>query len=148
MIKDAKKKGYRKILILEGDVFIHLNIFEEFTKAFHKIKDYKILYLGAGMWNKNIEIKKYYYLPNQTTGTFAIAFDSSIYDELIQLWEQILNPTDICLWEIHNKYPNKCYVLYPNLIICNLSESNIQDTNNRSQLYEKFHWDLNNYILN
>ena len=149
MIKDAKKKGYRKILILEGDVFIHLNIFEEFTKAFHKIKDYKILYLGAGRWNKNIKIKKYYYLPNQTTtGTFAIAFDSSIYDELIQLWEQILNPTDICLREIHNKYPNKCYVLYPNLIICNLSESNIQDTSNRSNLYEKFNWDLNNYILN
>ena len=100
IVKDAKKNNYEKILILESDIFPHLNIFEEFAKKIQILENYKILYLGGGMWEKIITFKNGLYIPNKTTGTFAISFDISIYDELIKEWEKIINPTDVCLWDI------------------------------------------------
>lgn len=145
IIKDAKKNNYKRILILEADIFPHKNLFEEFIKIVDVIEKYKILYLGAGMWNKDIIFKTGYYIPNQTTGTFAISFDKSIYYELINLWEKMINPTDVCLWELTTKYKNECYVLNPNLIIADLSSSNIQNISDLTELYKKFNWDINNY---
>lgn len=145
IINHAKQNNFNKILILEGDILIHYNIFELFIKFKKNISDYKILYLGAGIWNENIILKSTYYIPNETTGTFAIAFDKSIYDELLFVWEKKINPTDICLFELCLKYKNECYVIYPNIIICNLENSSIQEKKNRSYLYKKFNWDLNLY---
>ena len=89
--------------------------------------------------------KDKYYLPNETTGTFAISFDNTIYDELINLWTQFINPTDVYLWELTNKYKNECFVINPNLIICDLSHSNIQEKSSRTYLYSKFNWNLLDY---
>ena len=145
IVKDARKNNYKRILILEADIFPHKNLFDEFIKVVDVMEKYKILYLGAGMWNKDVVFKTGYYIPNQTTGTFAISFDKSIYDELIGLWEEMINPTDVCLWELTTKYKNECYVLSPNLIIADLSSSNIQNVSDRTELYKKFNWDINNY---
>lgn len=145
IINDAKNKIYKKILILEADVYIGYNLFPSFADFFTVINDYKILYLGAGKWNDNIIYKDKYYLPNETTGTFAISFDYKIFDELIELWTKFVNPTDVCLWDLTNKYKNECFVIYPNLIICDLSNSNIQEKSNRTNLYVKFNWNLFNY---
>ena len=145
IIKDAKNNGYKKILVLEGDVLIHNDIFTKFIDFKKNIPDYKILYLGAGKWNPNVVYHDNYYLPNETTGTFAISFDSSLYDELLTVWSEFVNPTDVCLWQLHHKYPNECFVINPNIIICKLEDSSIQMIKNRSYLYDKFDWAKSKY---
>jgi hypothetical protein len=45
--------------------------------------------------------------------------------------------------DIQKKYVNEnIYVLYPNIIICNLEESNIGKKRNNKEFYEKFKWDI------
>ena len=145
IIEDAIKNDYQKILILEADVYFNKDIFEKFIAV--KIHDFKILYLGAGKWNHNINRFDGYYKPNETTGTFAIAFDCSVFQECLDLWKQQINPTDVCLWELQEKYNDEIFVLDPNLIICDLSHSNTQFTKNRPDLYKKFDWNLDNYEM-
>jgi hypothetical protein len=55
-------------------------------------------------------------------GTFAIAFDSSVFLEIINILSNYKVPTDIALFELQNKY-NNIYVCYPNIICCNVVNS-------------------------
>ena len=43
----------------------------------------EIIYLGATQHSIIENYNKNYYIPNGTDGTFAVAFDSSIYEEIL-----------------------------------------------------------------
>lgn len=141
--KDAIVNNYSKILVLESDVIPHVELLKLYFR--NRITNYKILYLGAGMWNSDIEMKNGYYLPNDTTGTFAIAFDSTVLPECIEQWSQMINPTDIVLVDICDKYYGECFVCYPNLFICDLSSSSITTPRSQKGLSAKFQWNLDDY---
>jgi len=127
ILNDAIKNKYKKILVLEPDVYLSNNI-QDIYKKYTDI-DYKILYLGASQncyytektWDK-INIIKDYYNAYKTLGTFAIAFDNSVFNEIIQILSQYKYPTDVALFELQNKY-NNVYVCYPNIICCNVINS-------------------------
>ena len=69
----------------------------------------------------------------------------TIADEILSLWEKRINPTDVCLWEIQKKYNNDCFVLYPNLAICDLCSSNTTNKRSQEKLSKLFRWNLNEY---
>jgi len=148
IIKDAKKNGYKRILVFEDDAIFH----KKFNDIFSKIKnidDWKILHLGAsqhGGW-MNIEYIKDFYYSNGTQGTFTIGFDESVYDEILET-ENIINvPIDAKLMELQKKYYKKCFTFYPNLTIADVSSSDIRGKRDINVHSKNMKWDLNLYDI-
>ena len=128
IFKDAIKNNYKKILILEPDIYFAVQI-EDIYKKYIDL-DYKMLYLGASQnqyytektWNNVYLISNYYYNAYKTLGTFAVAFDHTIFQETINLLSHYKVPTDVALFELQKKY-NNVFVCYPNIICCNVINS-------------------------
>lgn len=126
ILQDAIKNNYENILVIEPDVYFC----SDFADRFVKRDDFKLYYLGASQnkfyreetWPK-IEIKDNYYNPYKTLGTFALAIDNSVYQEIIDLLVHYEKPTDVALIEIQEKYNKECYVAYPNVICCDVIHS-------------------------
>ena len=55
--------------------------------------------------------------------------------------------SDVCITQLQEKYKNKCYVCYPNLICCDLTES--KTTMNKIQLdyIDKLRWNILQYDI-
>src|SRR3989304_6407530 len=104
ILKDGIKKGYKKILILEADVYFADNFknLKKYTEL-----DYKLLYLGCSQnkyyaedtWitvqknNKDI-IKNGYYKAYKTLGTFALAIDKSMFEPYLRLLQKFMYTSD------------------------------------------------------
>lgn len=148
IIKMAKKNNYQYIVIFEDDLIFHKQFNEKLKNISLIPNDWKILYFGSsqrvGTINK-IKKNKYYYKAQQSRGTFAIIINHSIFDELIELWESKYENSDMALEHIQNKY--NCYVMWENLIIADLSESNIQDSRDNETYATKFGWNLELYLF-
>jgi GR25 family glycosyltransferase involved in LPS biosynthesis len=151
ILEDAIKKKYNKILILEPDVYFSSNM--EKLEPF-LLLEYKLLYLGATQykyyseytWPK-INILNGYYNAYKTLGTFAISISSSIFQELIDVFKTFKSPTDVMLTDIQSKYNNQCYVVYPNLICCNVigSTTNPKTSRNQVKFMELTKWIMGKY---
>jgi len=145
IIQQAIQKKLKKILIFEDDIIFHRN-FKSELKKLNNILDWKLLYLGASQhdWD-GIEILESYYHAKSSKGGFAYAIDCSIFDELLLLANQKEKSFDNCLAEIQTRYPNNCYVLYPNLVIADVSESELRQKRDMTQHSIKMKWDLSQY---
>lgn len=161
IIKDAKKNNYKKILILEPDIYFCKN-FDVKCRRYLEM-DFKLLYFGASQ-NKfykestweiiDKEYSKYlrsgYYFAHKTLGTFAIGIGSDIYDDLLKIFSLYKAPTDVSLLDIQNRYRDTCIVCYPNIICCDLSKSNTTATKKQIESLRGLRWTLeyefNDYI--
>ena len=139
ILKDAIYNNYNKILILEADIYFCKN-FDKLVTKYLKM-DYKLLHLGASqhIWD-DIEIKDGWYYSSLTCGTFAIGLDKGIFEEYLNLLLKLEKPSDLCLFNIYKKHPNKCIVTYPNLISCDVSDSSIGSKRDQLQYINKFRW--------
>ena len=106
------------------------------------------MYLGTSQYTwRNIEFVNNFYYSKDTQGTFSVAFDKSIYDEVLKT-EKILNvPIDTKLCEIQKKYYKKCFTFYPNLTIADVSYSDIRDTRDINTHSKNIRWDLSLYDI-
>lgn len=146
ILADAIRKKYKKILILEPDIYFSHNFNELIVKYLNL--DYKLLYLGASQndWTKitkseNELNSSYVYNAISTCGTFAIGIDNSIFNEYMEILKKKDKPSDTCLYPIQLKYINKCLVTYPNLISCDVTKSTtVCRWRSQSELINKFRW--------
>lgn len=140
IIKESIKEGYKKILILEPDIYFATDFQNKISKYLDIITDYKLLYLGASQGNYYKEntwtyldqfniISNNYYSAYKTLGTFAIIIDNSLFTEYLSLLETFEHTSDVCLVKLQDKYRDKCFVVYPNIICCDVS---ISTTSNRA----------------
>ncbi len=154
ILKHAKQKGYKKILILEDDILLSNDFEIEFSKFIKNVgMDWKVLQLGASQYNWNSVNHKQalscgYYYPRQldTCGSFAIAFDVSIVDELIYELEFFEAPFDhLPLGAIYEKYLGKCYVCYPNIVMPDVGISYIRGERNQYDHSKKMRWQMDKF---
>ena len=154
ILKDAKAKGYRRILIFEDDVILHRDFDLRFASFIQSVgKDWKLLQLGASQYNWNSVIesdaeKSGYYYPRQlnTCGSFALALDSSIFDELIEAVDALECPFDhLAMGEIYERYINKCFVAFPNIVMPDVSNSNIRGGRDQYSHARKMKWVVNDF---
>jgi len=151
VLKDALKKNYESIFILEDDVLLH----KDFESQIERISDiqetkpeWNIIYLGASQHDwKDIEFQKDFYYAKCTTGTFSYIVRNSFYQVLLNEFEKRLKPVDNYLVDIQEKYYKTIFVLFPNIMICNLEESNIGNKRDQDVWSKKFNWKLENYNL-
>ena len=151
----AIKNNYNKICILEYDVYFHKNFNDKIKNYSNIIKNSDIIYLGCSQhqWydlftGDKIEIinpqnssKEYIYKPSHSLGTFGIILSIDVIKDFLQY--EIKYPTDVMISILSYKY--KSFVLYPNIVICNIYKSNILKNRDISTII-KFKWNLNNYI--
>ena len=146
VIEDAKRNGYKKILIFEDDIFIGKHFFEK-LKLIEKIK-WKILYLGASQFTwSNINFIEEFYLAKNTQGTFAYAVAEDAYDGIIESFHNPRKSADNLLIELQEKWKNECFVFYPNIVISNVEDSNIRSSMNQQEYSNVVKWDLSNFFI-
>ena len=128
IIKNAKINNYKKILVLEDDIFF-INNFEVYLQHIRQLKDWKLLYFGGTQyeWKDRDYIDNFYYA-KKTLGTFAYAIDCSIFDEIIEFNKE--KSIDNYLATLQDKYYKQCYVFYPNICIADVSVSSIREFTN------------------
>lgn len=150
IINLAKKRGLKRILVFEDDVVFHKD-FNKQLKIILKYNDWKLLYLGASQhrWDC-IKLEDGYYKAVRTLGGFAYALDESVYDEVLNLAQTHERSFDNCLGnfdglDIQSKYPDSCYVLYPNLVIADVRESDLRGARDQNEHSIKMKWDYNSY---
>jgi GR25 family glycosyltransferase involved in LPS biosynthesis len=160
ILENAIKNNYDEIMILEYDVYFHKDFIKLYSKYEKIIDNNIIIHLGSSQhkWyniitNEKIIIKNInnieYYNNSHSLGTFAIILKKNIFLEYLNYINYVLSdynyyPSDVILCIISKKY--KSVVLYPNLIICDLSKSSIKPKN-RDFDYIKFKWYKNKYII-
>lgn len=144
MIKDAKSKGYNRILIFEDDVMIS----EDFHSRISLLSqmDWKIFYLGASQfdWNR-IHIKEGYYRCRKTLGTFAYALDCSVYDEILEKAEGSEMSIDNILSAVQAENMKKCLTFFPNIVISDVSDSDIRDDKKLTEYSKLMRWNLGKF---
>lgn len=154
ILEDAKKRDYKRILIIEDDVIFKPDFHIQFDKFIKKVgSDWKILQLGASQYDwSTVDFDKAlvsgFYLPRQldTCGSFAIAIDNSIFDELIEIQSYFESPFDhLALGEIYEKYMGQCFVCYPNIVMPDVGRSTIRDSRNQKTHSVKMRWQLKDF---
>lgn len=146
IIKDAKLNKYKRILIFEDDVIFCEDFNILFKNKISKIKNWKILYLGASQYQwSDIEFIDEYYYSNHTDGTFAFAIDESMYDEILETENIKDKPIDYKLWDIQKKYYKQCYTSFPNLVMSDVSDSDIRKSRDVDEHKSKMKWNLYEY---
>jgi hypothetical protein len=150
IIIDAKNKNYKNILFLEDDIYLHNNFNSLFINRVSKLDNWKILYLGIqNNLDNKIIMNNLYDADINSSGGWSFGIDSSVYDELINECNKRNLPFDsgpLCYMRSH--YPTQCKVIYPNLIICDISTSSLRnDKRNLKKSYKNFKWDINEYNI-
>jgi glycosyltransferase involved in cell wall biosynthesis/GR25 family glycosyltransferase involved in LPS biosynthesis len=161
ILLDAKKNHYRNILCFDDDVIFQRSFESELESALGRVPPgWKLIYLGASQhkWNvpNNIEYpdhfqeKDYgqapYYYPVKTDGSFAVGIDSSVFDEILEQIELMNCALDSGpLRAIQQKYRGLCFVLTPNLVIADVSQSDIGVERDQGQLAGRLRWKMEHY---
>jgi len=100
IVKDAKEKGYKNILILEDDIEWDSDVMEVFKDNIDNIpKDYSMLWLGCLPELATSKIKgRIHYIRGCTYG-HAYSIQSNIYDEFIEDLSKMDKQNDVILRE-------------------------------------------------
>lgn len=161
ILKDARAKQYKKILILEPDIYFADN-FDNLCKKYLEM-DYNMLYFGASQnmfykeetWDYidnhyQNELKQGYYYAHNTLGTFALAINSNMYSDCIDNLIKMEAPTDVSFIKLQNKYRDKCIVCYPNIICCDVTHSKTSMTKKQVDSMKSLRWvlkyDFDDYV--
>jgi glycosyltransferase involved in cell wall biosynthesis len=161
ILEDAKKRDFQRILCFDDDVLFHKDFENEFKKGVQDIPDdWKLLYLGASQYvwknpqglsypdenKKEIDPNEPFYFPNRTDGAFAIGIDASAFHILIYDILRMNCPLDSGpLRSVMKASPKKCFVLNPNIVIADVSESDIRGGQEQQELAKLLKWDMDNF---
>ena len=135
------------ILILQDDILFHNNI-----NNYKLILDKDVIYLGGNQLNWDKKYTDDYKLINNnkyiTYGAYSIIYKISFlkifYNKLSDI-TKIRKPYDYMLWDfiVKNNSTNK--VIYPNIVIPNLSDSDNMGPRNIFEIASAKKWNLTNY---
>lgn len=161
-VSDAQKKGYKRILLLDDDIIFIKNFHVEFKRLTENIgnNEWKILALGATqhVWKipeclfypdksiKEYSPNKHFYHPLRTDGSFALGVDHSVFSEIVDEIDKMNCSVDSGAFRsIYKKHLGKSFVAQPNIIIANVSDSNIGKNRSQEDLAKKLKWDMSKY---
>jgi GR25 family glycosyltransferase involved in LPS biosynthesis len=129
LLADAKKKGYKNILILEDDVVFADDCNNSFVDFFSQVPDdWKIIYFGGNHFNgKPIVIDKNVIKLTNTYATHCLAIKHDVFDEIINIVKEMKKPIDVYLTQIQRAHSTYSFV--PALAWQRESYSDIQNQN-------------------
>jgi glycosyltransferase involved in cell wall biosynthesis len=165
---DAKNNNYNNIIILEEDCIPKKNLNDCFISIKNIILDKSYVYLGSSQWHwsKYINMHNNYYNAWRSCGSFAIYINKNMISLLISQYSKMDKNVDEIMHDYYNTPPNnyisstgyygfnkkslyygKCIVLYPNLFIADVTNSNIRNPQNMVERSKRMKWNLNLYDI-
>ncbi len=117
MLEIAKKRGYKKILILEDDSVFHENANDIFDKAINQMEDgeWDLLHLGANQRKPFIKINENLCKIRMANANFAYIIPESMYDVLLEGAPKSGKILDqYVAEEIHSNY--ECFCIRPHIV--------------------------------
>ena len=142
VLKHALEHNYESIIIFEDDVILTKS-WSIILKELEKINnsERQLVYLGSSQYNwENIVTKDGFYYANNSFGTFAYMVKRKLYSVLLNLFETKTKAVDNYLVDFQKQNSEKCVVMYPNSVICDLENSNISEPRKNEEFYKKFRW--------
>eukprot|EP01006_Ploeotia_vitrea_P055299 TRINITY_DN67984_c0_g1_i1.p1 TRINITY_DN67984_c0_g1~~TRINITY_DN67984_c0_g1_i1.p1 ORF type:complete len:756 (-),score=404.29 TRINITY_DN67984_c0_g1_i1:116-2383(-) len=167
VIREAKRRDYQRILILQDDALPHNDLNRQFRRGIEAIQalepnEWRLLYLGASqhVWRKthaefpvdpdtNEKSRGLgYYYTHAADGAFAIGIHASVYDLILDEVKRQDMPFDSGpLRKVCRVYPRSCFGFFPNVFVASLKESGSgKGARSQTQMAKKFKWDMSNYI--
>ncbi len=161
LILDAKENELKRILVFEDDALFIKKFNEKFDGFYEETVniDWKILALGATqhVWDfpdclsyssgkLEYSKKEHYYYPKITRGAFALGLDHRIFDPLLEEIEKMNAPIDsgpVC--KIYSENYGECIVAQPNLVVADVSSSDIGKERDQFTLAVKLKWKMDDY---
>lgn len=146
-VKDAETKKHDIILISEDDLMIH----KDFAKIWNSTyipKNWEILYLSSTQlkWG-DIQLKPYnsFYKGKKSLGGTCYILKRSMFNVIQNLYNVYKKPIDELLVIAQEKHSS--LVLYPNLCINYMNESNIRKNNTWAieTTSKRLKWDISLY---
>ena len=157
---DADQRQYRKILILEDDVYFDKHFLIKFKEYTLSIKEWLYLMLGSSQWswwgNAPFVSCHTYHPTRASMGTFALGIDRDLIPSIFNTLSMYTGPADLCGYiqailplkptehkhSINYIYENrssidKCFVLYPNLVIPDTRKSDIRSNTDSDMEWSK-----------
>jgi glycosyltransferase involved in cell wall biosynthesis len=160
VFEDAKKNGYKKILVLDDDVFWHSQSKEKIIQLSQRIGDsYKLLLLGSSEYSERdseeftaafVQESEYLYhpIPDRTCGSFAVAYDNSVYNEVLDAIAEADGPFDnVTLGSLYTRFRDECFAVTPAICIPNVDDSDIRESE-RTQIAhsERMSWETLRFL--
>jgi len=140
IIQDAIDNKYKKILILQDDIYFH-NQFEKILNDLEPtIKSGTMVHLGATEFNEFVKYSKWpdpswgyervrYSTTEETCGLFAVIVGEEMFEPVMRLISFNFFPADTCFSLVaFNLFFHSSWVAYPNLIISDLAYSRTSST--------------------
>jgi len=143
IIKEAQKRNLDKVIIFEDDIYLH----KDFSLT--TLPDADLLYLGGTKFTWDGKETQPFTKAEDVLGTFAMVIKSTIYQDIIDAWEITPWPIDKMLVEHIQSQPQKykCLMMYPNIVACDVRDSDIREPWNLEEHAKKVRWVLSDYKL-
>jgi GR25 family glycosyltransferase involved in LPS biosynthesis len=158
ILKEAIANNYQRILIFDDDIILCKNFHNAFENRIRMLPaDWRLIMLGAMQhnWNEtwiNWVNDSLYHCNGTSIASHAVGIQSKAFLPLLHYAEKLDLPIDEgAIYHVQQVYSKQCYVFYPNLVIQDISESDINSSAIRPEDIKKtnnlFRWDYNNYKL-
>jgi GR25 family glycosyltransferase involved in LPS biosynthesis len=132
-LRNAIQNNHNKFIILEDDILFHKNFHKLFEETL-SIKKYDFLMLGASHFNRGdnyYPIQNKIYRPSFSVlrgnllGAFATLYSKKGAEFVYELRKKNITYFDYNLYEIFKHFSKTSGICYPNLIIADISHSNL-----------------------
>lgn len=172
---EAQERKYQQILVLDDDIILHKD-YKKFLSTYIHPKKFKLIYYGVchQLHNQtfnhsiitkpdklepsilNIRTFKNLFGSGNIDGSFMMGISYQVFNELIIAIKNSLLPFDSGpLRTLYNKFPYECFIFYPNLVIQDMTDSDIQnfteDDNlnyqKKKKLISHWGWKLDEYQI-
>lgn len=155
IVEQAKKHGYKNILILEDDIILCHNFVDRLKSFLAKLpRSWKILNLGASQYQWDSfdymeALENGYYKPRiiESKGSFAIALNEAVFDELLENQKKFEAAFDnIPLNVIYEKYQGECFNVFPYLVMPDVSVSTIRGNRDQYEHANRMKWWIGDFV--
>ena len=130
IIKDAIKKKYNRILIMEDDLIFIKDFLKKFNQGYKKIikkhNDWKLLYLGCSFKYDFKKPRKGFVNANNSLGNFSVGVDKSVFKKILKS-EKDNRPIDDIFVEDIQKKKYKSIVFDPMVITADVRKPSTTD---------------------
>lgn len=151
------------LVLFEDDVILHHNFYNYFDQIIHfaEHNKFKLIYMGASCRidkvhtifdTQNLAIMKLPIMKYRISGAYGIIIHKSIMQTMIRhsndpfLYKK---PFDIyTLGHIQMRYPEECFICEPQIVIPNITISDIRGPRMQNNFWECCNIDKYNYLLN
>ena len=151
IIVDAIEKNHDSIAIFDDDFILSNSFDHNFSKLIELIDEsWDVFYLGASqwLWDGINQSEMNVYPPNENTnGSFAVLYRSSVFERLLQEIDLMQAPFDAGPLRnvVLESSRGKSFVAHPNIVIANLEKPGIRESRNQLEFSKRFGWDLDQF---